>query len=824
MFIISSKLKAMNKLTRKTCLFFTVCCLFVLPVFGQAPLNDSTITGIVVDSATGSPLAYITIGLKNDTGIIKAAVTKEDGSFIFSDLKPVSYSLTVMAMGFRKQTLQVNLAAANGHAGLGKISIVRASSTLKEVKVTGEKPIITQQIDGISYDLQADPDSKGSNVLEMMRKVPHISLDADDNILLNGDAGYKILINGKPSSMAERNPKAILRSMPASTIQRIEVITTPSSKYDGEGFAGIINIITNKRPADGYKGTINLNGRAPVGGPGMGGSLSLKSGKWGLSASGAASIYNSPETKTTINRSATGAKKDHLLQNGTQKSNSSNGYIGAEISYEADSLNLASVQLNINGNKDKDNNKQQSVLTASDGYLQGYDIAGKGETHGDGKDISLNYQLGFKRNKKDLLTFSYRYFTYDSRQHADVSVLDTINYPLSDYKQSNRQSASEQTAQVDYVFTIGKVAVESGVKAIFRKNEGDFQTSIFDHLTGDFNQDTSLGNVLRNRQNILAAYNTYEYGINGWSFKGGVRIEQTTIDADFISNASNVKQNYFNVMPAISIGKKLSKKSMMTLGFRQRIKRPGVNQLNPFIDRSNPNVEHTGNPELSPALLNGVQLGYTYSGKVVIVTGVDYAYFNKLAIPVSFLIPETNVVRTRFENAGSGKGLSGSLNISYPATKRLSLTLNNNFVYIWTKSVSKGANIDNQGFMYTIAGSAGYKFDKGWRVSGNVNVISPKVTFQGTSNSVVTSSFGLTKSLLNDKLSLSAALINPFGKFRNDIRNTFGNDFEQNITRRLYFRAISFNLNYNFGKLRETIRKNKRGIKNDDVSNEDFNQ
>lgn len=803
---------------------FIVCCLFVLPVLGQVPLSDSTITGVVVDSTTGSPLAYITVGLKNDSGVIKAAVTREDGSFIFSDLKPLSYSLTIMAMGFRKQTLQVDLAAANGRAAIGSIGIVRQSNTLKEVKVTGEKPIISQQIDGISYDLQADPDSKGSNVLEMMRKIPHISLDADDNVLLNGDAGYKVLINGKPSSMAERNLKAVLRSMPASTIQKIEVITTPSSKYDSEGFGGIINIITNKRPADGYKGTINLNGRTPVGGPGMGGSFVLKSGKWGIAASGAASIHNSPETSTVIDRVATGNQKGQLLQHGTEKSNSRNGYIGAEISYEADSLNLISLQLNINGNRDKDNSTQQSVLESGDGYLQRYDIASEGETHGNGKDVSVNYQLGFKRNKKELLTFSYRYFTYDSRYGTDISVLDTFNYSLSDYKQLNRQGASEQTAQVDYLFTIGKVAVESGVKAIFRNNEGDFQTSVFDYLTGSFKTDTGLSNVLRNRQNILAAYNTYEYGINGWSFKGGVRIEYTSIDADFLSSASNVKQHYFNVMPAVSIGKKLSKRSMMTFGFRQRIKRPGVSQLNPFVDRSNPNVERTGNPELSPALLNGLQLGYTYSGKVSIVAGVDYAFFNKLAIPVSSFIPETNVVRTRFENAGGGKGLSGSLNISYPATKRLNLTLNNNFVYIWTKSVSKGADIENQGFMYTIAASAGYRFDDGWRINGNLNVIGPKVTFQGTSNSVVTSSLGVTKSILRDKMSLSASLINPFSKFRNDIRSTFGNDFEQNITRQLYFRTISFNLNYNFGKLKESIRKNKRGIKNDDVSNEDTNQ
>ncbi len=171
-----------------------------------------------------------------------------------------------------------------------------------------------QEVDRISYDLQADPESKVFSVLDMMRKVPLLSLDADNNILLKGNSDFKILINGKPSSMVERNYKEILRTMPASSIERIEVITTPPAKYDAEGLAGIINIITNKKLDNGYNGSLNFSERFPNGGPGFGGSFSAKFGKIGMSAFGGASIFKSPQIINSTSRNTFGDENTILTK------------------------------------------------------------------------------------------------------------------------------------------------------------------------------------------------------------------------------------------------------------------------------------------------------------------------------------------------------------------------------------------------------------------------------------------------------------------------------------------------------------------------------
>jgi ferric enterobactin receptor len=217
--------------------------------FGQTINTGSRISGFVADSSNKKALDYITVNLMTDkTTAIKADFTKTDGSFEFKNLKPLKYSIVIVGVGYKTKTVVADLSDSTKQSiELGSISISPSVTGLKEVTVTTIKPIVKQEVDRISYDLQADPESKVYSVLEMMRKVPFLSVDADDNIYLKGNADFKILINGKPSSMVERSYKEVLRSMPASSIERIEVITTPPAKYDAEGLAGIINIITNKK-------------------------------------------------------------------------------------------------------------------------------------------------------------------------------------------------------------------------------------------------------------------------------------------------------------------------------------------------------------------------------------------------------------------------------------------------------------------------------------------------------------------------------------------------------------------------------------------------
>ena len=804
----------------KPYLLLLLCCIS-FSLFAQTASEPTyEIKGITADSATQKSLDYTTIGLKTDKNVpVKSALSKSDGSFLFSGIKPGKYFISVISVGYQTKTIPVDLNDGSKTKDLGTIFISAKTSRLKEVVVMADKPIIKQEVDRISYDLQADPESKTNSVMEMMRKVPLLSVDAEDNILLKGDANYKILINGKPSSMMERNAKDVLKNMPASSIQNIEVITTPPAKYDAEGIAGIINIITNKKVDNGYNASVNVSHRFPAGGPGAGGSFTLKQGKFGISGFGGANSGQTPLTENGTIRTTTGTNASSLAQFITRESENRGGYLGGELSYEIDSLNLISGQLNINGNSNESLTNQNSVLNNETSVLQSYDLLGNNESRGTGKDASLNYQLGFRKNKARLLTFSYRFFEYTNGQENLLRGFNRFKYDIDDYNQVNEGSSAEQTFQIDYVHPVKKLTIEAGVKGIRRKNESDFQYMSLNSSSGQFVIDPDRSNVFDNTQEVLGAYNTYQLNLKDWGFKGGFRLEKTIIDADFVSSKSQVTQEYLNLIPSLSINRKLKDMQAINLGFSQRIQRPGIHQLNPFVDRSNPNFESTGNPNLHPTVGSNLTIGYSKSKKGSFNYILGWGLFKDLIMPVSYIDPLTNITKNSYDNTGRARLFTLNVNVNYPITKKMNFTFNGGLAHGRVHAMVNNQLVKNQGFMYNFSSSAGYRFEKGWRANANMYMNGPNLSVQGSSNSYFSSSFSVNKDLIKDKLSFSASTSNPFSKYRTNIRESFGPDFFQTNNNRVFYRGFNTVLTYKFGKLKSAIKKNSRGIRNDDVSN-----
>ena len=787
----------------------------MLPVTIKAQ-SKLQVTGIVTDSATQKPLDYITVTLKTDKNVIlKATLTKDDGVFTFSGISPVKYLVTLSAVGYQSKSLPVDM--TNGTSNnLGAILMSSQSKQLKGVAITADKPIVKQEIDRISYDLQADPESKVSSVLEMLRKVPYVTLDANDNILLNGNSSYKILINGKPSGMMERDPINILRSMPASTIQRIEIITTPPAKYDAEGLAGIINIITNKKIDDGYNGTVNLNDRYP-GGPGIGSSFTVKDGKFGISGFGSGSIYSSPSTTSFITRVTTGTTPTSLIQQGSGTSHGRSGSIGTDLSYEIDSLNLISAQFSTNGSKSNGNSCQNSILNDQSGIIQGYDLNNVNNSYGSGADASINYQLGFRGDKSKLLTFSYRYYGYGNTTNSDLSTTDQVNYTTPNYNQDDHTTSSEQTVQVDYVQSFKKWNMEAGVKSIFRDGQSNFQYNSLNPLTNQFALDTALSNKFTDKQDIYAAYNTWQYKGKGWGIKAGLRIEQTVTNADFISSASNVHQSYLDIFPSVAANWDFKDNSGLNFGFSQRVQRPNINSLNPFVNRSNPDFISSGNPNLQRVVINTAQMGYHFTKKASVNISVVYNSATGLVLPVAVFNPVNNVTSTTYQNVGNVTGLGGNLNINYPITKQWTFTLNGNSQYFWLSGPVNGVVQNNDFLTLSISTSTGYTFTNGWRVNAGFDLNGRNPTgLQGSTNGFTSSSVSINKQIIKNKLTFSAAARNPFKQYRTSTTLTNSSDFAQTNVNQVYFRSFSASLNYNFGKLKDGIKKNKHGINNDD--------
>jgi outer membrane receptor protein involved in Fe transport len=814
----------MNKHLPITIIALLLTC---FTVYSQTNAPATTaIKGTVVDSLKKQPLAYVTVALTDaaTNQPVKSTFTREDGSFTMSGIAVKHYKLNLVFVGY--QTKIIDVAQPDKATNLGQLLMRVSSTQLKEVTVTHVKPLMKREVDRISYDVQADPENKVITVLDMMRRVPLLSVDATDNVKLQGNTNYKILINGKPSALIARNPADVFRSMPASNIQKIEVITTPPAKYDAEGLAGIINIITKKDIEQGYNGSINTR-YSNIWGPGVNLNLTMKQGKFGI---GGYAGYNKRNKVTTgfsnINQSSTSASTNDpnyefsdLRQSGTNTNKGNYTYANTELTYEADSLNLLTGTFEYYGGKGSSDRDLLSNLSStntrnSNSYRSYSDIDSKDKGFGAG----LNYQLGFKRNKEQLLTGSYKYNYSATNQFNDIEFVERVNYTNPNYRQYNTSGSKEHTLQLDYVQPQKKLTIEAGAKAIFRTNYSDSYNQVLSN-TAQYITDPAQINNFDYQQNVYSLYNSYQLKFNDkWVAKGGLRLEHTTVNAN-----EGVDQQYANLIPSISI-QRTFKTSSLNLAYTDRIQRPGIWQLNPFINSQNPNLINVGNPDLQAVVSHGVEFNYSNFKKGSINLGLNYKFANNTVENVTVIDPATAVSISTFQNVGANKRLGIDLNVNYPLfNNKFNFNLNSQLVRVWLRGYVNNVLFNTRGFQgHTFAGTT-YKFDNGYRLGLNFDFDSRYVLLQGRDNYWVGYAASASKEFWDKKATFSVYINTPFQKFRT-IDNTIRTPTSYQLTLNdLFARNINFSFNYKFGKLNSELKKNKRGISNDDVGSSSRN-
>ncbi len=727
-------------------------------------------------------------------------LTKEDGSFELSAPAGKNYQLVLAFVGYA--TKLVNINKTNGDTDAGKIPLSVTTSTLNEVSVTSVKPLVKREVDRIAYNVQSDPESKAITALDMMRKVPMLSVDANDNIKLRGSGSYKILINNKESALMARNPADILKAMPASNILRIEVITTPPAKYDAEGLAGIINIITKKDADQGYNGSVNT-GYNTVWGYRANLNLTVKQGKFGYNGYvgfNKRSAITSPfENNTTFfNPSGTENISSIQRQTGTRTNSNGTAYTGNELSFELDTLNLFTGTFNFYNGGGDNNNTQNTFLRdfqkASEDIFYNQNT---GTSKWNGLDAGINYQHTFKRNKEQLLTLSYKYSNSPSTQENFVT---TTRNGGSNFTQFNSNGTKEYTTQLDYVHPVKKVTIEAGGKMILRNS--------FSNTTGN-----NTNNFIYH-QDVYGLYNSYLLKYTKWTLKGGLRFERTNVTAE----GGSVDQGYNNVVPSFSVQRPLDSLNSLTFGFTQRIQRPGINQLNPFIDNSNQQYVFTGNPNLRPAVNNNFELAFSNTGKGSLNITASYSFANNTIENVATVDPNTFITTTTFANVGQNRRLGINADLNYPITKKLNVNVNAQVLHVWLRGTYNGIFYTNSGYQGYIFTYTNYKFDNGLRLGTNLGVDSRYVLLQGTDNYWISYSLSAQKEFFKGKLNVSFAANSPFSKFIRLDFSTRTPDFQSYNINYNFYRTFNLGLNYKFGGLNGSIKKNQRGISNDDTS------
>lgn len=683
------------------------------------------------------------------------------------------------------------------------------TTVLNTVIVRAEKKLIVQKADRIIYDLQADPQSKAGSILEMMKKVPYLSLDANDNVLLKGSSSYSVFIDGRPSGLVAANPTDLLRSIPASTIKSIEVITSPPAKYDAEGLAGIINIITIRQTVNGYRGTANISGKEPARGFGIGSSLTLKHGGLGSSLLAGFKQQRTPEAINELTRLTGDMNPSSLYQYTASRSDTRTAYTSLEISYEADSLNLFSSQISYNSYRSAGYTSQLSDRTTTS--REHYRLENNNDKKDKDFDATLSYQRSFRKDKNQLLTFSYRYWKNENASYNDIVLSDRVNNTQPNFRQRLVQTLTEQTIQTDYEQPVRNVTIEAGIKEVFRTTENDFQYTILNSSTGEYEIDPVRSNIFHYNRHVISLYNSYGFEAAGWQLKAGIRAEETIISMNLINRNETFRQQYLDLLPVFVVSKKLSSHNNLAFSYSRRIQRPRTEELNPFADRSNPATETSGNPYLQPIISDVYQLSYQQSGKATLNVSVSGMFFNHVFSQYPTYNAATNTVHVRYENYGRGRVLKINLAFSYPFSDQWSFACNTDVRHVTTLNGSDNLSADNAGVDAYANISGSYRFGREWHVNADITYKKGGLLLPlGRTTGFVASSFSVSKNYLESKLTITASVDNPFTRYRYITETINTEEFLQTSQTTTYYRRFSVNINYRFGQLKADIRKSKR--------------
>lgn len=528
---------------------------------------------------------------------------------------------------------------------------------LDEVTVVAQKPLIKVELDKLTYNLEEDPEAQVNNTLDMLRKVPMVTVGGDDEIQLKGSTNFKIYINGKPSNLLSNNPADVLKSMPASSVKNIEVITDPGAKYDAEGVGGIINIITAKNALQGFTSTVRAQA-ATLGRYGGGVYFSAKAGKLGITANYNYNYKNSPwgdseELQERYGEDSTTRE----YQQGRYKRKGPFQFGNLEASYELDSLNLISVGANLfRGQIDNlsemfTRKEEQLFMPGADPLVEpvySYNRYSSSEGTFGSTDVNVDYQRSTQK-KDELLTFSYR-FSHAPNDNVSRIYLENIhNYPdAARYPQWNTNDAStnEYTVQVDYTTPIReKQTLETGVKYIMRQSLSNTTERIQDGTSGNWTDISTIDSDFRHTQHIYSAYMGYALKLEKYGFKAGLWGEGTTLDVKF-KNApeQNFDKNLFDLVPNTTISYQISMAQQLRVGYNMRIHRPGIWFLNPYVNTTNPQNISYGNPNLETEKSHSFNLNYSmFTQKFNINASVSHTFVNNGIQRYTFLNPEDDL-------------------------------------------------------------------------------------------------------------------------------------------------------------------------------------
>ena len=779
--------------------------------------QKTTVTGVLMDKNLneGEPFATVRVFKvgKSDKPIAMF-ITDENGRFKQEVKGKGKYDIVFSSVG--KDELRQTIELGNENPiDLGTIYVKDSETMLKGVEVVAQKPLVKMDVDKMSYNVAEDEDSKSNTVLNMLRKVPMVTVDGQDNITVNGSSSFKVYVDGLPNVMFSSNPSMVFKSMPASAVKSIEVITNPGAKYDAEGAAGVLNIVMNKQnpqaaqSMNGYNGTV----RASAGNKQLGASVFLngQQGKLSYSANVMTS-YNKPGNTTT--------EMEQIQDNGVSQILTSDNDLktpftmgSLSLGYQIDDMSALNLTAQVNSMNTK--------TTGTTYTTMGGAAYGSGFSYGSTTDMkmsrtsfsgSVDYQRFFNKEHTHSLGFTYQLNYSPATTEMTNNFGTTSSYiDLTNRYSENKDKTTNHIFQLDYSLPIGTgQTLNLGSKLQLHDATSDSKYYLKEVY------DPSTSSEYEYKNSILAGYGEYVGNYGKLGVKAGLRYEYTWQDVEYrLGNGQNFSTGYGSLVPTASMQYNLGVGSNLGLTYNMRISRPGISYLNPYVDKSNPIALFYGNPDLDVEKAHNISLVYNaFTQKLMVNLNLHHNFVDNAISQYSFY-DDNNLLNTTYGNVVKSHqtGLSGY--VSYLLTKDTRIFFNGGVNYIDLRSTALDQK--NSGWTANVMGGVQQTLPWNLKLSAFVISSTKSYTLQGWSSGFNLVTASLSKSLLKDKLNLSISGLMGLNKGGNLNIETYsrGKDFSSRNTVKVPIYGVTFTVSYTFGNAKMAQKQHQSRVQND---------
>ncbi|MEM1258697.1 MAG: TonB-dependent receptor [Bacteroidota bacterium] len=792
--------------------FFVMVLGLSLGAYAQRPNSPSSspikITGTIIDKDSGQPLEYATLVLQSvrNPERITGGITDEVGRFEVETI-PGMFNITVEYISYL--TYRKNRQLINKSMDLGVISLSSDVAQLEEVDVVAERTTVELRLDKKIYNVGKDLTVQGATVSDVLDNVPSVSVDVEGNVQLRGNDDVRILINGKPSAITGLNSTEALRQLPAESIEKVEVITSPSARYDAEGSGGIINIILRRSRLQGLNGALTINGGYPWS-AGINGNLNYRTGDLNFFTNTGYNYRTRPGNSLNdtdffdSDGNFTNALREDRDFDRIRKGLNAN--FGVEWYVNETSSITHSIFIRDSNNESETTNdffQRDAEGNTSSGFR--FDP----ETEEDETfQYSFNYDKQFNGNSDHTLTFA---FQYEESDEVEESLIIQNGFDSESVRTAEDQR--RVFFQTDYTMPLGKAGnFELGYRGDFNKLNTDYDV-VFIAPTEEELGITNPSNVLDYKETINAFYSQYGNKIKKFSFLAGLRYEATRLIINQIETNDFNRNNFDGLFPTLNLNYAISEKESFQLGYNRRIRRPRSRFLNPFPSRSSPTNLFQGNPNLTPSFSNQIDLGYLKRWEKLTFNGS--IYFQRATDVISFITEDTgedtffdgeqvSILRRTPVNLARNDRYGFDFTTNYRPTRKWNLNANINLFNLITRGDFNGQNFDAENLSWFIRLNNKITLPGSMDWQTRVFYRGPTENAQTRNQGIFSLDLAFSKDLFKEKASLALNISDVFNSRRRvseTLTPSFVNDSE------FQWRVRSFNLAFTY----RFNQKKKRG-------------